>query len=192
MPDQHKPQPPHRLRGFWIFVIALLAVNWISVLAFQPSAQPRVKVPFSPYFLTQLQAGKVKSISSRGDTIEGTFATKLRYPPNDTKVAATTLFSTEVPTFWNNAALTTLLRSQGVQVNAQSTSKFDSAWIDWCVGMVTSSSCTRGQRWCSVASRAGRRLAAVLSIEAIRRRPCGSRGCTAWRASAARRRMSSA
>jgi cell division protease FtsH len=123
MPDQHKPQPPHRLRGFWIFVIALLAVNWISVLAFQPSAQPRVKVPFSPYFLTQLQAGKVKSISSRGDTIEGTFATKLRYPPNDTKVAATTLFSTEVPTFWNNAALTTLLRSQGVQVNAQSTSK---------------------------------------------------------------------
>jgi cell division protease FtsH len=123
MPDQHKPQPPHRLRGFWIFVIVLLAVNWISVLAFQPSAQPRVKVPFSPYFLTQLQAGKVKSISSRGDTIEGTFATKLRYPPNDTKVAATTLFSTEVPTFWNNAALTTLLRSQGVQVNAQSTSK---------------------------------------------------------------------
>ena len=68
----------------------------------------------------------------------------------------------------------------------------EAAWIDWCVGMVTSSSCTRGQRWCSVASRAGRRLAAVLSIEAIRRRPCGSRGCTAWRASAARRRMSSA
>ena len=33
MPDEHKPTPPHRLRGFWILVIVLLAVNWISVLA---------------------------------------------------------------------------------------------------------------------------------------------------------------
>jgi cell division protease FtsH len=123
MPEQHKPRPPHRLRGFWMFALVLLAVNWISVLVFQPAAQPRVKVPFSPYFLSQLQAGEVKSISSRGDTIQGTFTTKLRYPPSDNKATATTLFSTEVPTFWNNAALTTLLRSKNVQVNAQSTSK---------------------------------------------------------------------
>ena len=40
-------------------------------------------VPFSPYFLTQVQAGHVKSISSKGDTIQGTFTTKLRYPPTD-------------------------------------------------------------------------------------------------------------
>src|ERR1700736_4540102 len=121
-PEQHKPQPPHRLRGFWVFVVVLLALNWISVLAFQPAGQPRVKVPFSPYFLQQVQAGEVKSISSKGDTINGTFTTKVRYPPNDTKATPTTLFSTEVPTFWNNAALTTLLQSKGVQVNAQSTS----------------------------------------------------------------------
>jgi cell division protease FtsH len=123
MPEQHQPRPPHRLRGFWIFVVALLALNWISVLVFQPSGEPRVKVPFSPYFLEQLQADHVKSISSKGDTIQGTFTTKLRYPPSDTKVTPTTLFSTEVPTFWNNAELTTLLQSKGVQVNAQSTSK---------------------------------------------------------------------
>ena len=42
-------------------------------------------VPFSPYFLSQLEAGKVKSISSKGDTIQGTFKTKVRYPPNDTQ-----------------------------------------------------------------------------------------------------------
>src|SRR5437868_2669962 len=122
MPEQHRPQPPHRLRGFWIFVLVLLAVNWISVLAFQPPGQPRVKVPFSPYFLAQVQGGEVKSISSKGDTINGTFTTKLRYPPNDAKATPTKLFSTEVPTFWNNAALTTLLQSKGVQVNAQATS----------------------------------------------------------------------
>ena len=134
MPEQHKPRPPHRLRGFWIFVVALLALNWISVLVFQSSGEPRVKVPFSPYFLEQLQADHVKSISSKGDTIQGTFTTKLRYPPNDTKVTPTTLFSTEVPTFWNNSELTTLLRSKGVQVNAKSTSKSTSLLAEILLG----------------------------------------------------------
>src|SRR5437016_10685826 len=91
-PAGQRPRPPHRLRGFWIFFLVLLALNWISVLAFKPAGQPRVKVPFSPYFLAQLQAGEVKSISSRGDTIQGTFATKVRYPPADRHATPTTLF----------------------------------------------------------------------------------------------------
>jgi cell division protease FtsH len=119
MPEQHQPRPPHRLRGFWIFVLALLALNWASVLISRPAGQPRVKVPFSPYFLRQLQAGEVKSISSKNDTIEGIFATKLRYPPSDPKATPTTLFSTQVPAFWNDTALTELLQSKRVQVNAQ-------------------------------------------------------------------------
>jgi cell division protease FtsH len=119
LPQEHRPRPPHRLRAFWIFVLVLLAVNWLSVLLAQPSGQPRVTVPFSPYFLQQVQAGQVKSIFSKGDTIQGTFATKLRYPPNSGAATPTTLFSTQVPSFWNNASLTTLLKSNGVQVNAQ-------------------------------------------------------------------------
>jgi cell division protease FtsH len=120
MPEQHRPRPPHRLRGFWIFVLALLALNWILVLVAQPGAQPRVTVPFSPYFLQQLENGNVKSISSRGETIQGTFASKVRYPANDSQATPTTLFSTQVPAFWNTSELTSLLRSKGVQVNAQS------------------------------------------------------------------------
>jgi cell division protease FtsH len=122
MPEQHKPRPPHRLRGFWMFVVVLLVVNWLSVLLFQPPAQPRVSVSFSPYFLAEVQAGAVKSISSTGDTIQGTFTTKVRYPASDTKATPTTLFSTEVPSFWNGASLTALLQSKDVQVNAKSTS----------------------------------------------------------------------
>jgi cell division protease FtsH len=121
LPDQHKPQPPHRLRGFWIFLFVLLALNWISVLVFQPSGQSRVQVPFSPYFLNQVQARQVKSISSKGDTIDGTFASKVRYPSSDAKATPTTLFSTQVPSFWNNAQLSDLLRAEKVQVNAKST-----------------------------------------------------------------------
>ncbi len=119
MPDEHKPPPPHRLRGFWLFFVALLALNWIFVLAFQPGTEPRVKVPFSPYFLDQVAAGKVVSISSKSGAIDGTFKSKVRYPPNDKKATPTTLFSTQVPSFWNTNELTTQLSNQKVQVNAK-------------------------------------------------------------------------
>jgi cell division protease FtsH len=118
MPDEHKPRPPHRVRTFWIFVAFLLALNWLSVLMARPSGQPRVKVPFSPYFLRQVQAGHVKSISSKGDTIDGTFASRIVYPPGS-KAKSTTLFSTRVPTFWSNGALTAQLQAKGVEVNAK-------------------------------------------------------------------------
>jgi len=119
MPDEHKPAPPHRWRGFWILLVVLLAVNWLSVLMTQGSGQTRVKVPFSPYFLKQVDAGKVKSISSKGDTISGTFTSKLAYRDDKGKTTRTTLFSTEVPTFWDNTALTKQLQAKGIEVNAK-------------------------------------------------------------------------
>jgi cell division protease FtsH len=119
MPDEHQPPAPHRLRGFWIALAVLLAVNWLLVLLAQPGGQPRVTVPFSPYFIQQVQAGQVKSISSKGSTIQGTFVSKVRYPADDKKATPTTLFSTEVPSFWNGPALTALLQDKHVQVNAK-------------------------------------------------------------------------
>jgi cell division protease FtsH len=134
LPDEHKPRPPHRFRGFWIFFLVLLALNWLSVLLAQPGSQPRVTVPFSPYFLNQVDAGQVKSISSKGDTINGTFASKLRYPANDAKATPTTLFSTQVPAFWNNNSLTALLKSKDVQVNAQNPNPGTSALAEILLG----------------------------------------------------------
>jgi cell division protease FtsH len=118
-PDEHKPTPPHRWRGLWIFLIFLLAVNWLSVLVAQPSSQPRIEVPFSPYFLKQLDADHVKSITSTSGTIQGTWTVNLKYPTNDKKATATKLFSTQVPSFWNTSALTRELESKNVQVNAK-------------------------------------------------------------------------
>jgi cell division protease FtsH len=118
MPDEHKPPPPHRLRAFWIFVVILLALNWLSVLVFKPPGQPRVKIPFSPFFLTEVQGGRVKSISSKGDTIDGTFTAKVKYPADSTTATPTTLFSTQVPSFWSDQQLTSVLQSEHVQVNA--------------------------------------------------------------------------
>ncbi len=117
-PDEHKPRPPHRWRGFWIVVAVILAVNWLSVLMVH-SSQNRVKVPFNPTFLRQVDSGNVKSISSRSDTIDGVFAHEVTYPAGDKKAKPTTLFSTEVPSFWNTDALTAQLRAKGVEVNAK-------------------------------------------------------------------------
>jgi cell division protease FtsH len=114
--------PPHRQPRFLVVVLFVVAANWASVLLFSPGDQPRVRVPFSPYFVQQLQAGRVKSISAKGNTIAGSFATKLRYPAGDAKAKPTALFSTEVPTFWNHDQLAAQLEAKGVEVNAKSTS----------------------------------------------------------------------
>ncbi len=135
MPEQAPSgPPPHRRIRFWWFVLALLAVNWLSVLVFSPSGEPRVKVPFSPYFLEQVKGGQVTTISSKGNTIEGKFKAKLRYPPNDSKATPTTLFATEVPTFWNGSQLSALLQEKGVQINAESTSSSPSLFVELLLG----------------------------------------------------------
>ena len=119
MPDEHKPTPPHRWRGLWIFFVVLLALNWLSLLVFQPAGQSRVTVPFSPYFLNQVHDGKVSSITTKSDTIDGTFKSKVTYPANDKNATPTTLFATQIPSFWNSNDLVSELQSQGVQVNAK-------------------------------------------------------------------------
>ncbi len=136
MPE-HAPSgpPPHRMRGFWYFVLALVALNWLSVLFFQPSSgEPRVTVPFSPYFLEQVKGGTVSTIASKGDTIEGKFKTKLRYPPSEKKATPTKLFATEVPSFWNGAQLSALLQEKGVQIKAESTTSSQSLLAEILLG----------------------------------------------------------
>ena len=100
----------------------LLALNWLSVLVFQPVAQPRVTVPFSPYFLNQLEAGQVKSISSKGDTIQGTFTAKLSYPASvQDGDADDPVLDPGAELLEQHRADARCLQHKGVQVNAKST-----------------------------------------------------------------------
>jgi cell division protease FtsH len=133
-PEEHKPRPPHKVPFFWILFLAVLIINLVAVAMTRPAGEPRVKVPFSPYFLSQVQAGKVKSISSKSDTIKGTFTTTQRYPPGDQTATPTDLFSTQVPAFWDDASLTQLLQSKGVEVNAQAPSSGTSLTTELLLG----------------------------------------------------------
>jgi cell division protease FtsH len=99
-------------------IVCLLALNlWISSRALSPNAP--VHIPYSPTFLSQVQAGNVKEISSKGDSIQGTFKSAVRYPPNNASVTASKSFATQVPSFANNQQLSQTLQSKGVTIDAQ-------------------------------------------------------------------------
>jgi cell division protease FtsH len=136
MPEQAPTgPPPHRRPGFLWFVLILVALNWLSLLVFQPSTgQPRITVPFKPFFLQEVQSGQVRSISTKGDTIQGTLKAKVRYPAHDKKAKPTTLFATQVPSFWNNAQLSALLKEKNVTINAKSTSESRSLLAELLLG----------------------------------------------------------
>ncbi len=115
-----RPRPSRNPR-LWIalLVIALFAINlWVSSQALKPNA--RVRIPYSPTFLAQVRGNNVKEISSTGDSIQGTFATAIKYPANDPNTSATTDFSTQVPSFANNSELSTLLQQHNVTIDANS------------------------------------------------------------------------
>ena len=134
MPDEHKPTPPHRWRGLWIFFLVLLALNWLSLLVFQPAGQSRVTVPFSPYFLNQVHDGKVSSITTKSDTIDGTFKSKVTYPANDKNATPTTLFATQIPSFWNNNEVTAQLQSKVCRSTPRTPTRARRSWPSCCSG----------------------------------------------------------
>jgi cell division protease FtsH len=109
-------QPPRwrPSRGWILFAVALLVFNfYLGSRATQPES--RVRVPYSPFFLNEVRADHVKSITSKGTAIQGTFTQKIKYGSSK----PTTRFRTEIPAFANNDALSKLLQDKGVIVNAQ-------------------------------------------------------------------------
>jgi cell division protease FtsH len=117
-PPAQPPQPPQpRIRvAWWVVasVIALLAINYYSATR-ATQAHPRVRIPYSPVFLQQVRTGNVDAIQSKGTAIQGTF----KQDEKIGKSKPTKLFKTEVPTFANTDALSKLLESKGVVINAQ-------------------------------------------------------------------------
>src|SRR4051794_8720072 len=116
------PSKPPGLRNigppFIWFVLILLALNiWVTSLT--PSGPERIRVPYSPTFLTQVKGGNVESISSKGETIQGTFRHEFKYPPEGEDSKVSKEFSTEVPTFANTDALTAALEAGDVPGNAK-------------------------------------------------------------------------
>jgi cell division protease FtsH len=108
---------PRRRRSWlsWPLVlvaVGLFALNWY--LASRVTEENRVRVPYSPLFLSQVRAGNVESITSRGTAIQGRF----RRPVTFEKKTARN-FDTEIPAFADTNALSQLLVERNVVVNAE-------------------------------------------------------------------------
>ena len=100
-----------------LLVVGLIALNfWISSEALSPS--PRVRIPYSPTFLTQVDNNNIQSISSTGASIDGTFKKSVKYPSDGNGY---TYFSTQIPSFANNQELFAALQKNNVEINAQPT-----------------------------------------------------------------------
>src|SRR6201989_2337629 len=111
-----KPQrSSFRPRPGWIlFFLGLLAINiFFTMRANEPAS--RVRVPYSPYFVTQVKDNHVKQITSKGTAIQGEFKQEQTFG----KSKPTTKFKTEVPAFANTDQLSKLLQDHDVTVNAK-------------------------------------------------------------------------
>src|SRR5262249_39234638 len=96
-----------------IFLAALALNVFLSAREMRPTS--RVRVPYTPYFLNQVRAGHVESITSKGTAVQGTFTEKQSYQGS----TETDRFRTEIPTFADTDALSALLQQHKVTVNAQ-------------------------------------------------------------------------
>ena len=108
-------RPPPKRPSLWALLALLLVLDWMVVLAYQPSVPARVTVPYS-YFVSQIDQSNVTSVTAQGSTIQGTLRHSITYPANNgTK---TYLFKTERPTFANDNLLNRL-ESEGAVVSAK-------------------------------------------------------------------------
>ncbi|MGH2935899.1 MAG: ATP-dependent zinc metalloprotease FtsH [Gaiellaceae bacterium] len=124
-------QPRPKIRwGWWIaWVVGLLVINyWVASRA--TKAPPRVRVPYSPYFIEQVRAGHVAAITSKGTAVQGTFTVQESYAGSK----KTKRFETEIPAFANTNALSTLLQKKKVVVNAEPLSSGAPWWENLLLG----------------------------------------------------------
>ncbi len=119
-PPEKQPMVPRQGRRTLLTIfLALLAVNVIFALV---TGRPdrATQVPYSPFFLQQIDQGNVKEISSKGETIDGTLKKTTDYKAEGAKkTAEVDHFKTQVPTFVNTDQLTEDLQSKGVVLNAK-------------------------------------------------------------------------
>jgi cell division protease FtsH len=122
--DQNRNQDPNQkaqggrspFARFWWILLIILALNWIisSALLGPPS---RVTVSYT-FFTTQVQDKNVSTVTSTGESIEGSFKKAMSYTPQGGSAEQVTNFTTQRPAFATDN-LYQELQSTGVPINAK-------------------------------------------------------------------------
>ncbi len=117
--NQGKPKSFWRSVGgrFWVLVLILLVLNYLSVAIFAPGREKSATIPYNPTFLDQVEANNVTKISTQGEAVSGEFKKAVKYP-SDAKEAVPN-FTTQVPTFANTDELSKTLQDHNVTIEAK-------------------------------------------------------------------------
>ncbi|WP_274717457.1 ATP-dependent zinc metalloprotease FtsH [Thermoleophilum album] len=111
------PMVPFPLGRFLAVLAALLALNFVLANALTAPA-PRVRVPYSPFFLQQLERGNVRAISAQGEALKGELKHPVRARIEGERVTVER-FETTVPAFADRRQLYDLLVERRVTINAR-------------------------------------------------------------------------
>src|SRR5712691_13009209 len=88
------PKRSVRIAVYLVLIVVTLGVNYWA--AHKATEVQRVRIPYSPFFLVQVQAGNVAQITSRGTAIQGVFRHPTRPPTGGSSASR---FATEIPSF---------------------------------------------------------------------------------------------
>jgi cell division protease FtsH len=103
-----------RLRWWWPLIL-LLVVNWVvSSVLLAPPARTTVSYTF---FLDQVRARKVATVTSTGEMIQGSFTRPTSYTPEGEPAVQVSRFVTQRPSFADDT-LFQQLQNAGAPVNA--------------------------------------------------------------------------
>jgi cell division protease FtsH len=103
-------------REFAAIIAAIVLLNLLIASLLNPAREPAVRIPYRPVFIEQVTKGNVRSVESKGATVEGEFRRPVAYPEGG---SARDRFKTEVPAYADGDALDALLAQHDVVVEAK-------------------------------------------------------------------------
>ena len=115
--ERRFPQLPSRSTRIAIYLVllaVLLGVNYWG--AHRVIQETRIRVPYSPFFLEQVRADNVVTVTSTASELQGDFKHATKPAGSST---ASVHFVTEIPSFADTNQLSRLLQEHGVVVNAK-------------------------------------------------------------------------
>jgi len=116
--ERRFPHLPNRTTRIVIYAVLLaIALGFNYWGAHRVIQETQIRVPYSPFFLDQVRADNVVTVTSINSGIQGDFRHATKPQGSDT---ASTHFVTEIPSFADTNQLSRLLEEHGVVVNAKS------------------------------------------------------------------------
>jgi cell division protease FtsH len=86
--DAASARPRWRPQPWWLIFLVLVIGNYLAAQLFFP--EPAwITIPYT-VFKQQVEAGNVEDVTSVGDSIQGTFKTKVTYPPQNAQAPSAT------------------------------------------------------------------------------------------------------